>query len=105
MQRYLAHAGPFGEFIRGVHLVTDEPSKQGVDPAWLRAEKAVIGAGLPFHALEDYRGFLRRAIKPPGSPIVYGISRRGTVVLEGRLESVELWDMLSDVGHLRNSGR
>ncbi len=104
MRRYLAYSAHFGEFLAGVHVVTDVPDRDPALEGWLAAEDEVLAQGRPVQVLEDYRGFLRRAIKPVAAPVVYGLSRRGYTVHEGALEPVELWDMLADALRLRKVG-
>lgn len=100
MARYHAFADHFDEFLRGVHVVTDTVERDPAHAAWTAAEDEAVAARRPIQVLEDYRGFLQRAIKPPTAPTVYGVSRTGLVVHEGQLGSVDLWDMLADLGRL-----
>lgn len=101
MRRYLDYSRHFGEFLQGAHLVTDAGVRDPSLAQWTAAEEEVAAGAAPFHVLEDYRGFVARAIKPNRAPVVYAVNRQGTVVHEGDLGPVELWEMLVDTLRLR----
>ena len=68
----------------------------------------VIGCALlcatrfvPFLVLEDYRGFVQRAIKPGRTPTVYALNKQGIVMHEGQLDPVGVWDALASAGRYR----
>ena len=104
MRRYLAYGTHFGEFIAGCHVVTDTVARSPAQAAWTAAEDEVVAAGMNLSILEDYRGFLRRAIKPVSTPTVYAVTKSGVVVHEGSLGPVDLWDLLADTNKLRWRG-
>jgi serine/threonine-protein kinase len=100
MHRYHAYGYFFRDFIAGMHVITVETGTPA-DTRWLKGEDAVRTAEHPFELLEDFRGFLLRAVKPMSTPMVYAVSKRGYVLHEGLLDGVDLWTMLDLNGRLR----
>lgn len=96
MERYQNYARFFPEYLAGLHVLTMEKERQADRPFYYRAEDAARAAGYPVSVLLD-PGDVTRAVAPPGSPFVLMLDRTGTVVYEGELDSVELWDTLASV--------
>jgi hypothetical protein len=96
MERYQNYARFFPDFLHGLHVLTLEKERQAERPFYYRAEDAARAAGCPVSVLLD-PGDVTRAVAPQASPFILMLDRTGTVVYEGELDSVELWDTLASV--------
>jgi hypothetical protein len=94
--RFHNYATWFAPFLAGLHVITAEPKRYADRAAHYRREDELRALPLPFELLlED--GQVMTALNPTGSPFVVLLDRAGTVVCEGELDGVMLWDALARV--------
>ena len=94
LNRYHNFATFFAPFLAGMHAITLEPKRYPDRAAHYRVEDEVRALPLPFEVLLE-EGEVTGALSPKGSPFVLLVDKRGTIVSEGALESVELWNALA----------
>ena len=97
MDRHLGFARHFGEFVSGLHVVTQASERPADRDYWFTNEDEALAQNLPVEILHDADGEVTHAVEPTGSPFVVALARDGTVLTEGALEQVELWDALAKV--------
>ena len=96
MQRYQNFGRYFEPFLHALHVLTMTKERQADRPYYYRAEDEARAAHLPVSVLLD-PGDVTAAVGQSMSPYVLMLDRTGTIVYEGELESVELWDTLASV--------
>ncbi len=96
MERYQNYARFFPEYLHGLHVLTLTRERPSERPYYTQAEDAARAAGYPVSVLLD-PGDVTQAVAPTSSPFILMIDRTGTVVYEGELDSVALWDTLASV--------
>ena len=95
LERWLNFATWFGPFLGGLHVITMEPARFA-EGAWhYRLEDSARSLACRFNLLFDERGDVHTPVAPDRSPFICALDRRGTVLYEGDLESVDLWDTLA----------
>ena len=94
LNRYHNFATFFAPFLAGMHAITMEPRRYPDRLHHYEREDEVRALPLPFEVLLE-QGEVATAIAPPGSPFVLLVDGGGTIVSEGQLESVDLWNALA----------
>jgi hypothetical protein len=92
--RYLNYHTWLPELFAGLHVITTTPERQMGQP-WWDAEDLARMDGLPLQVLLDEYGHVPDHLRPPESPTVYALDSDGTVLHEGLLDPVEMWDTLA----------
>ena len=96
MSRYHNYASYFAQYLHALHVITMEPERNAERAHYYKAEDEARAARFPVSILLE-PGNVTDAIAPHGSPFVLLLDRSGTVVYEGELDVVELWDTLASV--------
>lgn len=96
MSRYHNYARYFAEYLHALHVITMEAERQADRAHYYKSEDEARAARFPVSILLE-PGNITDAIAPHGSPLVLLLDRSATVVYEGELEAVELWDTLASV--------
>ncbi len=94
--RFHNYATWFHELLAGLHVITAEPKRYADRSAHYRREDELRALALPFELLLE-EGEVMASLHPHGSPFVVLLDRAGTVVCEGELDGVLLWDALARV--------
>jgi hypothetical protein len=97
LQRWRNFMAYMGEFLGGLHVLTMETKRHPNREYHYECEARVRALGRPFHLLHEHDMGVVRVIEPPGSPAVFLLDRTGTVVYHGRLDAVDMWDVLASV--------
>jgi hypothetical protein len=92
--RFHNYATWFQALLAGLHVITAEPKRYADRPAHYRREDEVRALPLPFELLLE-KGEVMTSLNPNGSPFVVLLDRAGTVLCEGELDGVMLWDALA----------
>jgi hypothetical protein len=92
--RFQNYATWFRELLAGLHVITAEPKRYADRAAHYRREDQLRALPLPFELLLE-KGQVMTALAPQYSPFVVLLDRSGTVVFEGELDGVKLWDALA----------
>lgn len=92
MHRYHNFATWFGDYLKGLHVITMEPGRPKDRAYYFKAEDAVRAAGLPLELLlED--GSLSASVGQRSSPFIVLVDRSGIVRYEGELDPVDMWTL------------
>jgi hypothetical protein len=97
LMRWRNYATHLREFFWGLHVLTSRKERYPGREYHYEREAEVRALGLPFHLLHEHDEAVAGAILPPGSPTIFLLDRTGTVVYEGPLDSVDVWDALASV--------
>lgn len=89
--RWRNYATWFTPFLAGLHVVTAEPNRYPDRSRHYEREEELRSLPLPFELLIE-RGEVMVPVAANYSPFVVLLDREGTVVCEGELEPVELWE-------------
>jgi len=92
--RYLNYYTWLPGLFAGLHVITTTPERQVGEP-WWDAEDMAHADGLPVAVLLDEYGHVPDRVHPPASPTVYALDSDGTVLHEGLLDPVDMWDALA----------
>ena len=95
--RWRNYASYFRDFFAGLHVLTTRTERYPDREYHYEREAEVRALGHPFHLLHEHDEAVIRTILPPGSPAVFLVDRTGTVVYQGELDAVEVWDVLASV--------
>lgn len=95
--RYRSYATWFGPYLAGLHVITAEPKRYADRAAHYRREDELRALPPPFELLLE-QGEVYSALMPKGSPYVVLLDRAGTVLAEGELDGVSLWNALARAG-------
>ena len=95
--RWLNYATYFKDYFAGLHVLTVTTERHPGREYHYQREAAVRELDLPFHLLHEQDARVTQTIEPPGSPAIFLLDRAGTVVFQGHLDSVEVWDLLASV--------
>lgn len=95
--RWLNFATWFTPFVQGLHVITMKPERNQ-DHEWIYGlESAIQSTGREFALLADEDRDAHMPLEPDRSPIILLLDRRGTIVYEGELDSVEWWETIAAV--------
>ena len=94
LDRWHNYATWFAPFLAGLHVITAEPKRYPDRSHHYQREDALRSLPLPFELLLE-TGEVMLEVKASYSPFVVLLDAQGTVVCEGGLEPVELWDALA----------
>lgn len=94
LMRYLNYYTWLPRLFAGLHVITSMPERKMGEP-WWDAEDLARADGLPVAVLLDEYGHVPDHAHPPSSPTVYALDSGGTVLHEGLLDPVEMWDSLA----------
>jgi hypothetical protein len=97
MLRYHNFAAWFGDYLKGLHVITMEAERPKERPYYFRAEDAIREAGLPFELLLE-NGDLALALELSTSPFIVLLDRDRRIRHEGNLTGVGVWNALSALG-------
>lgn len=97
LQRWRNYATYMGEFLAGLHVLTLDPKRHPNREFHYECEARVRAVGRPFHLLHEADMGVVGAIEPRSSPRVFLLDRTSTIVYEGDLDSVDVWDALASV--------
>jgi hypothetical protein len=92
--RWRNYATWFAPFLAGLHVITAEPNRYPDRSLHYEREDELRALPLPFELLIE-QGEVMTAVAARYSPFVVLLDADGTVVCEGELEPVELWDALA----------
>ncbi|HET7290795.1 MAG TPA: hypothetical protein VFM88_00090 [Vicinamibacteria bacterium] len=95
--RWRNYATYFPDFFAGLHVLTTCTERHPGREYHYEREAEVRALGHPFHLLHESDEAVVGTVQPPGSPATFLLDRTGTVVYEGRLDAVEVWDALASV--------
>ena len=95
--RWRNYATYFPTFFAGLHVLTTRTERYPYREYHYEREAEVRALGHPFHLLHEHDGGVVGTILPPGSPSIFLLDRTGTVVYQGELDAVEVWDALASV--------
>ncbi len=84
-------------FFAGLHVLTSRKERYPDREYHYEREAEVRKLGLPFHLLHEHDEQVMMTVLPPGSPAIFLLDRTGTVVYQGDLDSVDVWDALASV--------
>jgi len=84
----------FAPFLAGLHVITAEPKRYPNRSHHYQREDELRALGLPFELLLE-QGEVMLAVASKYSPFVVLLDREGTVVTEGWLDGVDLWEALA----------
>jgi hypothetical protein len=93
MLRYHNFATWFGDYLKGLHVITMEPERPKERSYYFRAEDAIREAGLPLELLlED--GSIASALELTTSPFIVLLDSSGRIRHERELSGVDVWRAL-----------
>lgn len=95
--RWRNYATHFPAFFAGLHVLTTKTERYPDREYHYEREAEVRALGHPFHLLHEHDEGVVGTILPPGSPAIFLLDRTGTVVYQGHLDAVEVWDALASV--------
>lgn len=95
MRRYARFAATIGERLHELHVVTSTDHEREIGDWWLNGEKEARKARVQFSVLYDEEDQLLEELRFQKSPWEYVLAKDGTVVLEGHLDEVGLWEALA----------
>ncbi len=95
--RWRNYATHFHGYFAGLHVLTTSTERYPGREYHYEREAEVRALGLPFHLLHESDEAVIATVLPPGSPSIFLLDRTGTVVYQGELDSVEVWDVLASV--------
>ena len=90
------HAYWMPDLVAGMHVIAGHTERDTGADHWV-GEDLARGDGLPLLVLLDEYAKTHEKLGSPKVPRVYAIDRRGTVVHEGGLDGVDMWDALAAV--------
>ncbi len=96
MNRFHNYASYFTQYVHALHVITMEAERNAERAHYYQAEDDARAARFAVSILLE-PGNVVEAVMPHGSPFVMLLDRGGTVVYEGELDAVELWDTLASV--------
>lgn len=96
MSRYHNYARYFSEHLHALHVITMEAERKADRAHYYTSEDEARAARFPVSILLE-PGEVTDKVAPHGSPLVLLLDRSATVVFEGELDAVELWDTLASV--------
>jgi hypothetical protein len=97
LMRWRNYAAYFRDYFAGLHVLTTVRDRYPGREYHYAREAEVRALGVPFHLLHEHDAAVIGAILPRGSPSIFLLDRTGTVVYQGELDSVEVWDVLASV--------
>jgi hypothetical protein len=97
LMRWRNYATYLRDFFSGLHVLTSRRERHPGREYHYQREAEVRTLELPFHLLHEHDEAVTRAVVPPGSPAIFLLDRTGTVVYDGPLDSVDVWDALASV--------
>ena len=95
MDRYIGFANHFGELVSGLHVLTMTAERRADRAYWFENEDEARAQGLPLEVLHDAEGEVTSAVEPTGSPFVVALDRSGSVLVEGAMDQIDLWNALA----------
>lgn len=95
MRRYARFAATVGESLHELHVVTSTDHEKEIADWWLGGEKEARKASVRFSVLYDEEDSLVEQLLFQKSPWEYVLAKDGTVVYEGHLDEVGLWEALA----------
>jgi len=97
LQRWHNYVFYMGEYLAGLHVLTTETQRYPNREFHYECEARVRALGRPFHLLHEHDSGVTRVVAPRSSPMVFLLDRTGTVVYQGWLDAVDIWDVLASV--------
>jgi len=95
--RWRNYATHLREFFSGLHVLTCRKERHPDREQHGQREAEVRALGHPFELLHEADEAVVNTILPSGSPVIFLLDRTGTVVYEGGLDPVDVWDALASV--------
>lgn len=95
--RWRNYATWLRDFFAGLHVLTNRKERYPGREYHYEREAEVRALGHPFHLLHEHDEGIVMQILPPGSPTIFLLDRTGTIVYEGQLDGVDVWDALASV--------
>jgi hypothetical protein len=97
LQRWHNYMTYLGDFLAGLHVLTTETKRYPNREFHYECEAKVRALRRPFHLLHEHDSGVINTIEPRSSPMVFLLDRTGTVVYQGGLDAVDIWDALASV--------
>lgn len=97
LMRWRNYATHLRDFFSGLHVLTSRKERHPGREYHYEREAEVRALELPFQLLHEHDEGVAAAVRPPGSPAIFLLDRTGTVVYEGGLDPVDVWDALASV--------
>lgn len=95
MITYLNYGRHFRDHLAALHVITEVPERPPQRAHYFKGEDEVLNQGLPASILLDDGGSLASAVEPMGSPWFVALKGDGTVLLDGELDEVLLWNLVA----------
>lgn len=97
LQRWRNYATYFRDLLAGLHVLTTKTERQWDRAYHYECEAELRLLGHPFQLVHEHDAAVTRTVMPAASPAIFLLDRTGTVVYEGRLDAVDVWDVLASV--------
>ncbi len=104
MRRHVRFEATIGARIHELHVITSTDSEKEIGDWWLNGEKEARKAGVRFSLLYDEQDMISEELLSLRSPWVYALTRDGTVVHEGTMDDLGLWEALAAAAKEASAG-
>jgi hypothetical protein len=95
LQRWMNYATWFGPYVHGLHVITMATERHKNHDWIYTLEDTLRTVDRPFALLADPEGEAHMPLEPDRSPMIFALDRRGTIVYEGDLDPIDLWDTIA----------